>query len=220
MHDDFGWLDITHGLTYANAARWLVASRARPRHGPACALHRLPRPLHRPLDAGGARSSSTPAPKVDDQRATSTPTPLVADARQRPRRLRDRRRPRHQDHLRGARRVGRVRLGRCPAPPSTGSCHGPRTERFVARSTIAAIDLLNGRGPARGASPFCGTRARCRHQYRQNAGVVEVAGAEALEVEGHVGEAGCLHRVDHRATRAATTPASASTGTSMRAVSP
>jgi nitrite reductase/ring-hydroxylating ferredoxin subunit len=22
LHDDFGWLDITHGLTYANAARW------------------------------------------------------------------------------------------------------------------------------------------------------------------------------------------------------
>jgi nitrite reductase/ring-hydroxylating ferredoxin subunit len=25
FHDDFGWLDITHGLTYANAARWLSA---------------------------------------------------------------------------------------------------------------------------------------------------------------------------------------------------
>jgi nitrite reductase/ring-hydroxylating ferredoxin subunit len=24
FHDDFGWLDITHGLTYANAARWHV----------------------------------------------------------------------------------------------------------------------------------------------------------------------------------------------------
>ncbi len=24
FHDDFGWLDITHGLTYANAARWFV----------------------------------------------------------------------------------------------------------------------------------------------------------------------------------------------------
>jgi hypothetical protein len=22
FHDDFGWLDITHGMTYANAARW------------------------------------------------------------------------------------------------------------------------------------------------------------------------------------------------------
>jgi len=27
FHDDFGWLDITHGLTYANAARWHVAGR-------------------------------------------------------------------------------------------------------------------------------------------------------------------------------------------------
>ncbi len=26
FHDDFGWLDITHGLTYANAARWHAAS--------------------------------------------------------------------------------------------------------------------------------------------------------------------------------------------------
>ncbi len=25
LHDDFGWLDITHGLTYANAARWHMA---------------------------------------------------------------------------------------------------------------------------------------------------------------------------------------------------
>jgi nitrite reductase/ring-hydroxylating ferredoxin subunit len=25
FHDDFNWLDITHGLTYANAARWLTA---------------------------------------------------------------------------------------------------------------------------------------------------------------------------------------------------
>lgn len=28
FHDDFGWLDITHGLTYANAARWHIAGRA------------------------------------------------------------------------------------------------------------------------------------------------------------------------------------------------
>lgn len=25
FHDDFGWLDITHGITYANAARWHLA---------------------------------------------------------------------------------------------------------------------------------------------------------------------------------------------------
>lgn len=27
FHDDFGWLDITHGLTYANAVRWHAAHR-------------------------------------------------------------------------------------------------------------------------------------------------------------------------------------------------
>ncbi|MFP5489486.1 MAG: Rieske (2Fe-2S) protein [Acidimicrobiia bacterium] len=27
FHDDFGWLDITHGLTFANAVRWHVAAR-------------------------------------------------------------------------------------------------------------------------------------------------------------------------------------------------
>jgi hypothetical protein len=27
FHDDFGWLDITHGLTYANAVRWHVDGR-------------------------------------------------------------------------------------------------------------------------------------------------------------------------------------------------
>ena len=29
-HDDFGWLDITHGVTYANAARWHAAHRRDP----------------------------------------------------------------------------------------------------------------------------------------------------------------------------------------------
>ncbi|MDQ3738128.1 MAG: Rieske 2Fe-2S domain-containing protein [Actinomycetota bacterium] len=29
-HDDFGWLDITHGITYANAARWHAAPRRNP----------------------------------------------------------------------------------------------------------------------------------------------------------------------------------------------
>ena len=27
FHDDFGWLDITHGLTYARAARWHAAGQ-------------------------------------------------------------------------------------------------------------------------------------------------------------------------------------------------
>jgi hypothetical protein len=30
FHDDFGWLDITHGITYANAARWHAARRRHP----------------------------------------------------------------------------------------------------------------------------------------------------------------------------------------------
>ena len=30
FHDDFGWLDITHGITYANAARWHGAHRRHP----------------------------------------------------------------------------------------------------------------------------------------------------------------------------------------------
>ncbi|MGI9031723.1 MAG: Rieske 2Fe-2S domain-containing protein, partial [Ilumatobacteraceae bacterium] len=30
FHDDFGWLDITHGLTYANAARWHAAHHRHP----------------------------------------------------------------------------------------------------------------------------------------------------------------------------------------------
>jgi len=28
FHDDFGWLDITHGITYANAVRWHAAHAA------------------------------------------------------------------------------------------------------------------------------------------------------------------------------------------------
>ena len=30
FHDDFGWLDITHGMTYANAARWHAAQQRHP----------------------------------------------------------------------------------------------------------------------------------------------------------------------------------------------
>jgi nitrite reductase/ring-hydroxylating ferredoxin subunit len=36
FHDDFGWLDITHGMTYANAARWYAAH-----HGPTIDMVRL-----------------------------------------------------------------------------------------------------------------------------------------------------------------------------------
>ena len=46
FHDDFGWLDITHGLTYANAVRWLTDSEgASRRHRAARAVDRVPREL-------------------------------------------------------------------------------------------------------------------------------------------------------------------------------
>ena len=53
FHDDFGWLDITHGLTYANAARWHVGARDAAAADlldvdAAGAVDRVPRQLDRP----------------------------------------------------------------------------------------------------------------------------------------------------------------------------
>ncbi len=49
FHDDFGWLDITHGLTYANAARWHVTHGSPDgRRHPPDPVDGLPRQLDRP----------------------------------------------------------------------------------------------------------------------------------------------------------------------------
>ena len=47
FHDDFGWLDITHGITYANATRW---------HG---AVAPCPSSADRPITCLCASCSST-----------------------------------------------------------------------------------------------------------------------------------------------------------------
>jgi hypothetical protein len=73
FHDDFGWLDITHGLTYANAARWHrrpVAGDAR--HRPARDVDRVPRQLDR--SARVAHRVSPSAPTSNPDRPTSSTT--------------------------------------------------------------------------------------------------------------------------------------------------
>ena len=54
---DFGWLDITHGLTYARAARWAWGSPPEPGHRPTRPVHGLP--VLRHGSAGAANDGGT-----------------------------------------------------------------------------------------------------------------------------------------------------------------
>ena len=73
FHDDFGWLDITHGVTYANAARWhLVATAvdAPTTSGSCCGRCSSPTG---PVATSGTPASATRA-EVEPRSTTSPPT--------------------------------------------------------------------------------------------------------------------------------------------------
>ena len=150
FHDDFGWLDITHGLTYANAARW-HAGTPRPATSIAADTVRLAlwcvflahwtgrhewhtgvgepvsrRPRHdRPRRRRRRRCS---ARALDD---TTTAFIVHAHAVKTSRAATEE-----------AVRAGLVR-GRSRRRP--GSSDAPKLERFVAATVTRSIDFLSGR---------------------------------------------------------------------------
>ena len=164
-HADFGWLDITHGLTYASAARW--AWRAEP--GPDAARLALwtaflaaysgrrgyASVVEPPLEADGADlPAAIAAGRFDESaRAALAGDPddvaaqLVAAA------LDD-----HAGSFIVAAHVVKTTGAALSETAATGSrlplaaaarfMTAPRKERFVTGNVIRSIDFLSGKGPA------------------------------------------------------------------------
>ena len=144
FHDDFGWLDITHGITYANAVRWHAAHLPAPGHGAARAVVRVPGPLDRPPRVAHAgRRRSTDRPRHDDVAAAGealqrealddTTTAFIVHAHA-------------VKTTRGGDRGGgahRVRRARCEAVARF--LGAPKLERFVAATVTRSIDFVAGR---------------------------------------------------------------------------
>ena len=164
-HADFGWLDITHGLTYASAARW--AWRAEP--GPDAARLALwtaflagysgrrgyAAVVEPPLEADGADLPATIAAGRFDESARAAlagdpddvAAQLVAAA------LDD-----HAGSFIVAAHVVKTTGAALSETAATGSrlplaaaarfMAAPRKERFVTGNVIRSIDFLSGKGPA------------------------------------------------------------------------
>jgi nitrite reductase/ring-hydroxylating ferredoxin subunit len=163
-HDDFGWLDITHGLTHANAVRW--AWREQPG---ADALQmvawavflawytgRAMTPVADPEPTGGAAFLADALAMGDGDAAGSAAlagqVEPVADCLDRAA-LEDR----AGSFIVAVHHVKTARAARHEAAAS-GSClplagtarfiASPTVDRFVRTSVTRAIDTLSGRGPA------------------------------------------------------------------------
>ncbi|CAN5459841.1 hypothetical protein BH23ACT3_BH23ACT3_07910 [soil metagenome] len=151
FHDDFGWLDITHGLTYANAVRWL-ADRA-PAHLSArtdlvrlalwCVFqahwtgrhewHAGIGPTHevQPLDSDLVRYGEA----LQRETLLDGSTASIVHA--------------HAVKMSVAATEEAVRTGsRAPLDATARFLTAPKLERFVAAAVTRSIDFLSGRGPA------------------------------------------------------------------------
>jgi hypothetical protein len=143
LSDDFGWLDITHGLTYANATRWHAAQQPGPdtlrlalfacflahytgRHewhttvGP---LHEVDRPSNKTVSYGEA---AVRASMLDRSGAFIVQAHAIKTSR--------------------AAWEESVRIGSvAPLDAAWRFMHAPRQDRFVASAVQQSIDFLSGR---------------------------------------------------------------------------
>ena len=163
-HNDFGWLDITHGLTHANAVRW--AWREQPGADTlqmvawavflAWYTGRAKTPVADPESTGGAAFLADALATGDGDAAGSAAlagqVEPVADCLDRAA-LEDR----AGSFIVAVHHVKTARAARHEAAAS-GSCvplagtarfiASPTVDRFVRTSVTRAIDTLSGRGPA------------------------------------------------------------------------
>ena len=151
FHDDFGWLDITHGLTYANAARWHAGtpgrrSRARVPTPSAGAVVRVPRPLDRSPRVAHRRSASpstvdlgtadvvAAGQALQRQALDDTTTAFIVHA--------------HAVKTSRAASEEAARSGSLrPLEAAARFLEAPKLERFVAATVTRSIDFLSGRTP-------------------------------------------------------------------------
>jgi nitrite reductase/ring-hydroxylating ferredoxin subunit len=143
LSDDFGWLDITHGLTYANATRWHVAQQP----GPdtlrlalfACFLahytgrhewHTTVGPLHdvyRPSNEVASYGEAVVRASMLDRSGA-----FIVQA--------------HAIKTSRAAWEESVRIGSvAPLDAAWRFMHAPRQDRFVASAVQQSIDFLSGR---------------------------------------------------------------------------
>ncbi len=151
--DDFGWLDITHGLTYASAGALAprpgdvtrCRNHARPR--PPRVVHRVPRAVDRPSRMAHDGGGGTRGRAIGARRRRLRP-PLAARLVARRHLGVHRPRPRRENEPCRLGRGGTVGLGataRCH-----GALHGGAEARAVRRGDGRAIDRLPQRSHAEG----------------------------------------------------------------------
>ncbi|MDQ3469895.1 MAG: Rieske 2Fe-2S domain-containing protein [Actinomycetota bacterium] len=146
VHDDFGWLDITHGITYANAARWHAAHL--PGHPDAVRLavwcvflahwtgrHEWHTSVGEPehVDLGTA-DVLTASETLQRHALDDTTTAFIVHA--------------HAVKTTRAAAEESLRTG-SPRPLQAAArfVDGPKQERFVAATVARSIDFLSGRSP-------------------------------------------------------------------------
>jgi hypothetical protein len=145
LHDDFGWLDITHGLTYANAARWhheqhpgvdslrlalwtVFQSHWTGRHEWHSAIGRRAEVAPGPADLRAYGEALQQRSLLDE---TST---FIVHA--------------HGVKTSMAATTEALRTGsRLPLDATARFLDAPKLERFVAATVTRSIDFLTGRAP-------------------------------------------------------------------------
>jgi nitrite reductase/ring-hydroxylating ferredoxin subunit len=145
-HDDFGWLDITHGLTHANAVRW--AWREQPG---ADTLRMVAWAVFLAWYTGRAGTPAAGAAPAGDI-AVGNPVEPVADCLDRAA-LEDRAGSfivavHHVKTARAARHEAVASGSDLPLAGAARFIAGPIVDRFVRTNVTRAVDLLSGRGPA------------------------------------------------------------------------
>ncbi len=146
FHDDFGWLDITHGLTYANATRWFVD-----REGPTPDMVRLVMwtaflanwtGRHEWHTTVGRRAEVTPragnlieyGQDLQHESLLDGTSAFIVQA--------------HAVKTSVAATEEAVRLGSpIPLDATSRFLTSPKLERFVASAVTRSIDFLSGRHP-------------------------------------------------------------------------
>jgi nitrite reductase/ring-hydroxylating ferredoxin subunit len=144
-HDDFGWLDITHGITYANAARWHAARR---RHPDTVRLalwtvflahwtgrHEWHTSVGEPVEIDLGTTDVTLAAEELQRRALDDiTTAFIVHA--------------HAVKTSAA-AADEARRSGSPAPLQATArfLDAPKLERFVAANVARSIDFLSGRSP-------------------------------------------------------------------------
>ena len=144
--DDFGWLDITHGLTYANAARWHVAHAP---SGPTPDLLRLVLFTAFLAQWTGRHEWHTGIGDPEDIVPLAPTRPAYGEELQRQSLLDGTTAFIVHAHAVKTSRAAAIEAGRSgttlPLDATARFLAAPKLERFVAATVERSIDFLNGK---------------------------------------------------------------------------